>query len=611
MKTLLKKLWRLTENVRLMYLMAILATLLASLFLFSVPYIIKSAFDLVGNKELSSPLWGIDQILLWRDPSDTFGGGVFGKLAWAGLLTVLFTAVASFFTFLHGRLASLSSETVAKTLRDKLFDHIQKVPCRDLEGMETGDLVQRCTSDVETLRVFLADHLTTLARSTLTVVVAVVIMLPLGLVMTIASTALLPLVIIFSLMYFSKVRSCFKDVDEAEADMTGCIQENLSGIRVVRAFANQESEIIRFSGKNQEYRKRWYHLIKIMSAYWAVSNLLVFGQRAICLAVGGWMLCNNEAFGTGDFMAFLVFVSLVLWPVQRLGRVMADMGKASVSVARIFDVLGLPEEENVVDPITDIEVAGEVEFRDLVFAHQEATVLNNVSFKVMPGEIVAIVGPSGSGKTTLVDLMLRFYDVDNGEILLDGNNINSFDREILRSSIGVVRQSPFIFSRSVRDNIVLSKSSASEAEMHQASGVAALHETVNNFADGYDTIVGEKGVTLSGGQRQRIALAREILRDPPVLILDDGLSAVDAATETDICDALSSRRGRRTTIVIAHRLSTLRLADKVLVLEDGEVTQYGSPKELAQQDGLYRKLCEIQYDIEQSLVDDSQEAGEV
>ena len=590
----LRRLWDISRGTRLRYLAAIVTTILATAVLNAIPYVMKYAVDIARPKKIDLPAHLVD----WLGPIDS----KMEILGFGAILVMGLTLGASIFTYLHTRWASISSEQISRDLRDQLYDHIQHIDYSRLSALETGDLLQRCTSDIETIRLFLSEQITAIARSTATLIVGICFMLPLGGLMTISATGLLPVLVVFSFLYFHRVRKYFKLSDEAEGEMTAVIHENLSGIRTVRAFANQQLEIDRFETVNTGYRDRWFRLIRVMSVYWAVSNLVIYGQRGICLAVGAWMLAYDPSFTVGDFFAFQLFVSLLLWPIQRLGRVVADMGKATVSISRINDILDTPVEMDGEIVETLPEPVGSIEFRDVEFSHDGVNpILKGLSFKVDPGQIVAIIGPSGTGKTTMVDLVLRLYDYSGGAILLDGVDIQQLPRGFVRTRIGVVRQTPFLFSRSVSENIGMGVSSADRDNIRSAASDAALHQTIETFDNGYETIVGEKGVTLSGGQRQRVALAREVLRNPEILVLDDGLSAVDAETETEICNALASRKGNRTTLIIAHRLSTLRLADRIVVIEDGRVSQEGTHDQLVAEGGLYQKLWQIQGTLDDEL----------
>lgn len=525
---------------------------------------------------------------------------------WIPALVMAALAIASgVFMYLRNRWAAVAAESIARRLRDRLYGHLQNLPCSYFDTAETGDLVQRCTSDVETIRAFLANEVVSIGRSLVMLLAAAPILLLLNVRLALISMAVIPVILVYSMVFFLKARAAFKLQDEAEGHMTSCLQENLTGIRVVRAFARQEFECGKFAGRNAAYRDRGFHLAKIMARFYPTSDALCMTQMAIVLFSGGYFI-QQGWISVGTFFAVSYMVGNLLWPVRQMGRTLAEAGKAMVSMDRHRAILGQREEESVPEVAGEPEVdfSGALVFDGLSFAHGEVPVLRDVSFRVEPGQTVAILGPSGSGKTTLVNLLLRFYDYRQGSIRIDGRELLSLDRKRVRSQIGVVMQEPFLYSRTLRENIRFGRSSAPDEQVESAASVAGIHSTIVGFEEGYGAMVGERGVRLSGGQRQRVALARAVVREPPILILDDALSAVDTRTESLILEALRRRHGRHSTLVIAHRLSTLMRADRIIVLEGGRVVQSGTHEELVGVEGLYRRLWRIQSSLEEDLQKD-------
>lgn len=592
-----RMIWNQMEGRRLQYGGAILALVLGSCFMYLVPLVPQVVMDGVlsnaPEKASSMVKWGVE-----------LGGGrefLRGHLWIPGLLVLLLTAIAGVFTYARGRLAATACEGIVRRVRDTLYDHLQHLPCKYHDSAETGDQVQRCTSDVETLRQFLASQVVEIGRAVVMMIVPIPLMLALDVRMTLISIIVVPPIVVFSIVFFRRVRSSFQKVDEAEGKMTSRLQENLTGIRVVRAFARQEYEMERFDERNRTHRDLDYRLYKLMGWYWSTSDLLCMGQKALVLAAGGIFLARGEI-QVGTFYFFLAVVNMFIWPVRMMGRILTELGKALVAIGRIGEILEQKRETNPVDPARIAEPRGRIVFDRVSFTHNgEGNVLDEVSFSIESGETLAVLGPSGSGKSTIVNLLLRFYDPKSGAIRIDGVDIATLDRSEVRSMVSVVMQEPFLYSKTVRENISLGRPAAQEKEITEAAMVACVHDSIVGFEKGYDTLVGERGVTLSGGQRQRVALARALLERPAVLILDDALSAVDTETETMIINALRRREGRPTTIVIAHRLSTLMHADRVLVLEKGQVVQQGTHAELLDEDGLYRRLWQIQSAIEEEL----------
>ena len=526
----------------------------------------------------------------------------------AALAALVMTAIGGVFLFARGRFAAVASEHIVQNLRERMYQRLHDLRARFYDTADTGDLVQRASSDVETLRVFLASDVVEIGRAIVLLLCVAPILIQLEPTLAALSLCLTPFLAIGAYVFFAKVKDVFQMTDESEAAMTAVLQENLTGIRVVRAFARQAHEIDKFGARNAEFRNNNYRLVRLVGIYWGTSDLFALSQLGIVLIAGG-MFVLDGSLTVGVLFEFVTLVGMVIWPVRQLGRVLQDTGKAVVSLGRINEILDeAPEPEGLVPSVG--RARGEIDIRDLCFEYQPGrTVLSDITVHVEPGETLAIVGPPGSGKSSLIRVLLRMYPYQHGSVRLDGTEVSELDRQWLRAQIGVVLQDPFLFSRSVRDNLLVGRPHAPEAEIVEACENAAILSSIIRFPDGFDAMVGERGVTLSGGQRQRLALARALLKDPPVLVLDDSLSAVDTGTEAEILAALARRKGRQTTLIIAHRLSSVVHADRIMVLDAGRLVQLGDHAALASVPGPYRTLCEIQGALDASIRDDVETTG--
>lgn len=599
----LKLLWNFMKGNRLLYLGAIISIGFATAFNFLSPLVIRLTVDsIIGGREINAPAAIITMI-------ERIGGvSVLAKNLWiCGLALILFSALNGLFTYIRGKWSAVASESTARGIRNELYDHLQHVPYDYHVKAETGDLIQRCTSDVETVRAFLAMQFVEIGRALFMVSMALIIMLSLDVRMTMVSMIVVPIIFIFAIIFFMKVKKAFKASDEAEGRLSTVLQENLTGVRVVRAFARQDYEMDKFDMKNAEFRDLTYNLIKLLASYWSMSDMLCMLQIGTVLVFGSyWTSMGRISLGT--LIVFTTYEGMLLWPIRQMGRILTDLGKTTVSLKRIGEILEQPIEEPAKNEQKP-KIKGNIEFKNVTFGYEESkAILKNVSFKVKAGQTVAILGPTGSGKTSLVHLLPRLYDFQQGSITIDGTDIRSIEKKWLRKHMGIVLQEPFLYSKTIMDNIGLAKENAEEDDIYKAAKIASVHDVIEEFEKGYETLVGERGVTLSGGQKQRVAIARTLILDSPVLIFDDSLSAVDTETDTAIRKALKHRENKATTFIISHRITTLSEADFIIVLDEGEVVQIGTHQELINKPGLYQRIWSIQNALEEEMDEDMQKS---
>lgn len=572
---------------------------LTSVFAIAAPLVGMYALDVVVYRDFSLGTNVLVSLTRELSGSDSFAWYLWLSAAAGVVLTLL----AGVFSFLKSRWAAIASEALAQRLRDELFGHLHRLPADFFDAADSGDLVQRCTSDVETIRVFLQAHVVEIGRAVLLLFAMLPILFWRDYRLAWLSICLMPLLGVGAFVFFSRIKTLFEITDASEGVLTAVLKENLTGIRVVRAFARHDFERDRFGERNRAFRDNYYRLNKVMAIYWCASDFIATCQIGIVLIAGGVFLVEGSL-TVGELFVFISQVSMVIWPIRHLGRVLTDSGKAIVALGRVDHILKSPEESVEPTPATG-RGRGAITVRNLDFSYPNGQdILRNMSLSVAPGETVALVGPPGCGKTTFIRVLLRFYPYQKGQVEIDDLEINETDRDWIRAQIGVVLQDPFLYAQTIDSNLRVGRPAAPYEDLLQAAQDASLHESISNFPNGYDTMVGERGVTLSGGQRQRVALARALLKDPPILVLDDSLSAVDTDTEHRILTALEQRRGRRTTLIVAHRLTTVRNADRILVMDDGCIVQQGSHQQLAEEQGPYRRLCEIQGALDESIRND-------
>lgn len=594
-----KLLWQVSAGYRLIFSGAIVAMAVGYIFMFGVPLLARLAIDVITDPgAVSMPAW-----LSAIAPTVDIASNNLPTLMFAAFLTVLLTAITGIFLYFRGRLVAVASEGIIRQLRDRIYSHLEHLPSRYHDKADTGDLVQRCSSDMETVRVFLAGQVIEISRAILMLIIVLPVLFSLDPDMAWVSLVTMPVLLVFAVIFFQRVKSLFLEVDESEARMTTVLQENLTGIRVVRAFARQQFEIDKFAERNLEFRDQNNRLIKILGVYYGLSDLICLGQICLLLVVGAhWVVDGSLTVGT--LFAFLTYESMIIWPIRHMGRVLTDSGKAIVSMGRLSEVLFEPiESQHETEPSRSLR--GDIKFTNLSFGYEpDKPVLNGINLDVKAGQTLAILGAPGSGKSTIAQLLMRLYDYEQGSIELDGHELSNLKRKYVRAQISIVLQEAFLYSASIGDNLRVGRINASPDEIKQAATDADIHESILRFPRGYDSMVGERGVTLSGGQRQRLALARALLKQPPILILDDALSAVDTDTEATILRALKERREGHTTVIVAHRLSTVMHADQIIVLESGKISQQGNHATLSQQPGIYAQLCAIQGAIQQQLEQD-------
>jgi ATP-binding cassette subfamily B protein len=537
----------------------------------------------------------VDEVLLQQN--------VGPALLLIGLSFVGLALIEGGFTFLSGKLAAQTAEGVARRMRNYLFDHIQRLTFTYHDRMQTGELIQRVTSDLDAVRRFFAEQAIGLGRIMLLFSVNLIALMALNWQLALVSIIAVPLIAALSVYFFRKISKIYEEYQEQDAKLSTTLQENLTGVRVVKAFARQDYERSKFEGDNWQRFLRGRSFMRMHSFYWPLTDIIAGGQMLAGYVVGALMVID----GTITLGTYLAYIGMVIWiiePMRGLGRVIVHTSTGLVSYERIATLLR--EDRELLDDgarTPEGDVRGEIVFDNVSFEYLTGgEVLRNINFRANPGQSVALLGSTGSGKTTLMNLLPRFYDYTGGTITLDGVDIKDISRSFLRAQIGIVEQEPFLFSRSIRENISYGVGrEVTDAEVEAAARAAAIHDVIESFPEGYGTLVGEKGVTLSGGQKQRVAIARTLLKDPRILILDDSTSSVDTETEADIREALRRLMENRTTFIIAHRIQSVMEADLILVLDKGDIVQRGTHDTLVNTPGIYQQIYDLQARIELEL----------
>lgn len=579
------------------FLWALIATIMMVIIGFLTPLLLSEIVDsILGSEPFTMPDFLMNPI------NDLGGRDFLRQNLWIpALALILMNIVNGVFTFIKGRSSAIASENIARKLRNDLYRHLQHLPFAYHVKAQAGELIQRCTSDVDTIRRFLAVQVMEVVNTVLMVVIAMSILLPRSVPITLYSLILVPPLFCFATWFFKMVHKSFEVADEADGVLNAVLQENLSGVRVVRAFGQQEREVEKFDRVNNDLRKKNLRLNELLAIYWGGGDAISMTQTLLTLVVCIIYACNGWI-TVGTLIVFTSTLGMLLFPIRQLGRTLSDAGKAMVSMKRVQAILheeAEPDEPNALKP----DLHGDIVFDHVSFAYPDdnVLVLRDVSFTIPAGKTAAVLGGTGSGKSTMMYLLQRLYTPTSGKITIGGVDIQQIDRKYLRAHVGLILQEPFLYSKSIRENVGITAPEQEAERIEHAADIASASGFIAKADKGWETVVGERGVTLSGGQKQRIAIARTLLKDNNILIFDDSLSAVDTETDAQIRAALRHEQKDVTTLIISHRVTTLSQADLILVLENGQISQQGTHAELCSQPGLYQRINSIQNALEEEL----------
>ena len=587
----LSLLWQFLKGAKRYFLVTVLAAGVTSLADMLQPQIIRAAVDCaLGGKEGDFPAFVMNAV-------DSIGGFAYlGQHLWIMASVILAIAVIQVISQYTFRVYNTkASETLVKSMRDQLFSHIERLPFSWHMKNRTGDIIQRCTSDIDTTKNFLSEQLTSVFKIVILLIFSIFFMVSMHGTLTLIALIPMPLIIGYSIHFHHKIHEGFTDCDENEGKLSAMAQENLTGVRVVRAFGQERSEMDKFTKQNDYYTSLWVKMAKIMSRFWSVSDIISGIQVMLVVVFGAWF-CIHGSLTEGEYIAFISYNSMLVWPIRTLGRMISEMSKAGVSIDRVAYIMHSPLETDEPDA-TNAPMDGDICFEHVNFAYENSPVLlHDINFTMKAGTTLGILGGTGSGKSTLMLLLDKLYllDENGGRITIGGTDIRKIKTEHLRKNIGMVLQEPFLFSRTIAENIGITSPEVDMEVIRSAARAAALDETITSFAQGYETMVGERGVTLSGGQKQRAAIARMLTQETPIMIFDDSLSAVDTQTDAKIRHAISEKFGKASVILISHRITTLSAADKIIVLDRGRIVEEGTHDELKQNGGIYQKIYETQ-----------------
>ncbi len=550
--------------------------------------------------------WTVDGIL--GDSSDSLPAVLMnffsdrGGITWLryhlwvpALAVIAITLIAVLFRYIYEMSVVRGGEKFVAQMRNHLFSHIEHLSVEWHSSHKTGDIIQRCTDDVEEIKMFLSEHFVNFFSMLMTLILSLVFMFRIEWRLSLIALASTPIIIGISLWFHKGIGRGFLDCDENEGILSTIAQENLSGVRVVRAFGKERAEREKFYEQNETVTGKWVDLGRFMTFFFFWVDTL--GSLVLMLVlVAGTVMCVRGNLTVGALIAMISYVMMMLHPLRMMGRIINEFSRATVSLRRLFVIMSAPVEEDAPDA-AEAPMDGDIVFDHITFHYPEQPeLLFDISFTIPAGSVLGILGTTGGGKSTLIQLLNRFYPLppECGKITVGGVDIRQMPAAWVRKNIGYVMQEPFLFSRGIGENIIITSDEYNSDKLERVTEIAALSETVARFPRGYDTFVGERGVTLSGGQKQRTAIARALAQEAPILIFDDALSAVDAETDAQIRHNLKDAMGNATVILISHRLTTLMDADRILVLKDGRIIDSGTHDELISRPGLYRDIYEIQ-----------------
>lgn len=584
------------NGIKKYFLIAGFAIIVRVLVNFTTPQIIKIAIDsVINNKPIGLPQMFINLI--------NYIGGVeiLRECMWIlPAVIISLSLMTCICDYTNKVCLAKGSESYIKNLRDYLYNHIQKLPYSWHSKNKTGDVIQRATQDVDLVKRFISNQLAQLFRISMLIIIALILMFSMNVKLSLIALCFIPIVIAYNGIFYGLVSKGFKKTDESDGRLYAAAQENFTGVRVVRAFGREQYEVDKFDKRNKEYSDCWIKLGHKLSLYWA-SGDLVSGLQVLSIIVVGTIEAVNGNITLGEFSAFVQYNAMLVWPIRAFGRVLSEMSKAKVSVRRISEILDEIRELDDEIALTPEIKNKDIEFKNVSFKYNtQNTVIQDINFKIKAGTTFAILGGTGSGKSTIMHLLNRLYELEDGAgtITIGGIDIKDIKLSYLRENIGMVLQEPFLYSKSIVDNISIQKDSAKFDDVKSVTTIACVHDSIEGFKKGYNTMIGERGVTLSGGQKQRVAIARMLMQNAPIMVFDDSLSAVDSETDAKIRESLKESRKDTTTIIISHRITTLMQADEIMVLDDGKISDIGTHSELINRDGIYRDIYNVQMSTE-------------